>query len=337
MATVAYTPDGADHGTAGDSLHRQFVSSALTAGTVFSVGNTLKLAVQGLEAHANNNLNVQLWVGVYSSSHALQQTLRGKVEQATELATSLTNRFLSTTVANAYTTVTGDYLVVEISVEGSPGGGGGVQGHNASLRWGSDGGSGDLPENDTETGTGFNPWFEIQTTDPATPTRGRVSFAEFETPFVSTRGRVSFAEFEVPLVSTRGRLSWAELEAPITLTRGRVAWTELQVPDEIAATPTRGQVSWVEFETPLVPTRGQLSWTEFEVPLSPTRGQVSWAEFETLLAPTRGRVSFAEFELPLAPTRGQISWAELAIEDAVAQVTGRRSRHANFGGKANFR
>lgn len=166
LATVAYTPDAADHGGAGDSLHRQFVSSALTAGTAYSVGNTIKLAVQGLEPHQNNNLKIQVWVGVYSSSDVLQQTLLDKTEQAAELATSLENRFLSTTVANAYTTVTGDYLVVEISVAGSPGGGGGVQGHNASLRWGSDGAGGDLPENDTETGTTFNPWFEIQEDEP---------------------------------------------------------------------------------------------------------------------------------------------------------------------------
>lgn len=30
----------------------------------------------------------------------------------------------------------------------------------------------------------------------------------------ATRGRVSFAELEVPFVPTRGRLSWAELEVP---------------------------------------------------------------------------------------------------------------------------
>src|SRR3990167_5341431 len=103
LATQAYTPDGADHGGAGDAHHVQFVSDALTTGTVFSVGNTIKFAVQGLEAHAANNLNVQVWVGVYSNDGAtLRQTLLGKTEAAVELLTTLRNNFISATGANAY-------------------------------------------------------------------------------------------------------------------------------------------------------------------------------------------------------------------------------------------
>jgi hypothetical protein len=165
LATQAYTPDAADDPDPGDAHHVQFVSDALTTATVFDVGNAIKCAIQGLEAHAANNLNVQLWVGVYSNDGAtLRQTLLGKTEQASELGTALAGRFLSTTVANAYTTIAGDRLVIEVSVEGDPGGGGGVQGHNASLRWGSDGAGGDLAESDGETGTTLNPWFEIEDT-----------------------------------------------------------------------------------------------------------------------------------------------------------------------------
>ena len=165
LATQAYTPDAADDPDPGDAHHVQLVSAALTTGTVFDVGNAIKLAIQGLEAHAANNLNVQLWAGVYSNDGAtLRQTLLGKTEQASELGTALAGRFLSTTVANAYTTIAGDRLVIEVSVEGDPGGGGGVQGHNASLRWGSDGAGGDLAESDGETGTTLNPWFEIEDT-----------------------------------------------------------------------------------------------------------------------------------------------------------------------------
>lgn len=79
-----------------------------------------------------------------------------------------------------------------------------------------------------------------------TPTRGRISWAEFEVAFVPTRGRVSFAELEVPTVPTRGRVSWAELQAPFVPTRGRNSWSEFEVP----AIPTRGRVSWAEFEVP---------------------------------------------------------------------------------------
>src|SRR3990167_2163930 len=64
LATQAYTPDGADHGGAGDSHHVQFVSDALTTGTVFDIGNTIKLCLQGLEPNANCNQSLQVWVGI---------------------------------------------------------------------------------------------------------------------------------------------------------------------------------------------------------------------------------------------------------------------------------
>lgn len=178
LTTTAYTPDAGDHLSAGDSLWCQFVSEGMKAGVTFTSGDTIKFAVQGLEAHANNNLNVQLFVSIVDSAGtSVQRTLRSKVEDNTELGTSLGNRFLSTTQSGAnYTTVSGDRLVVEFSVEGTPSATGGTQGHNSSMRFGGSGGSGDLPENDTETGTGFNPWIEFVPTDifpnpqTATPT-----------------------------------------------------------------------------------------------------------------------------------------------------------------------
>jgi hypothetical protein len=78
------------------------------------------------------------------------------------MATTLTNRFLSTTQGGAtYTTVAGDRLVVEFSAVGTPVASGGVQGHNASIRLGGDGAGGDAPENDTDTGTTINGWIEF--------------------------------------------------------------------------------------------------------------------------------------------------------------------------------
>ena len=82
----------------------------------------------------------------------------------------------------------------------------------------------------------------------ADPTRGRLSFAEFEVPLISTRGRLSFAEFEVPLLLTRGRLSFAEFEVPTVVTRGRLSFSTMEVP----SLPTSGRVSWFEFEVPEV-------------------------------------------------------------------------------------
>lgn len=133
----------------------------------------------------------------------------------------------------------------------------------------------------TDIGVDFIRVTVFYTAAPASPTRGRVSFAELETPFVATRGRVSFAEFEAPLAPTRGRFSWAELEAPLAPTRGRTSWAELEVPNA-PATPTRGRVSWGELEVPdpPTPTRGRVSFTEFETPALATRGRISWVELE---------------------------------------------------------
>lgn len=165
LATVAYTPDASDHLAAGDALHAQFVSDPMGAGNVFTSGDTLKFAVQGSEVRVSNNQALQVWVGIYSQDGTtLQATIRSKVSEGTEFAVTEVNRFLSTTLSGSYTTVMGDRLVVEFSVEGTPTAAGSVQGHNCSLRFGSDGAGGDLPENDTEAGTTLNPWIEFLTT-----------------------------------------------------------------------------------------------------------------------------------------------------------------------------
>jgi len=89
---------------------------------------------------------------------------------------------------------------------------------------------------------------------PATiqPTRGRISWAEFEVPFQPTRGRVSWAEFEVVFVPTRGRVSWAEFEAPVVATRGRASWMEFQIPAVGGDEPeviAAGGIRWVSVRT----------------------------------------------------------------------------------------
>lgn len=163
LATVAYTPDGADHLVAGDALHRQFVSDPMSPGIVFTNGDAIEFSVQALEAHTNNNLQVQLFVSVVNQAgDTVRRTLRSKVLEGNEVNTSLRNVNFSTTQDGAtYTTVSGDRLVVEFSVSGTPTAAGGTQGHNASLRWGGSGSGGYLPKNDTETGTTFNPWIEF--------------------------------------------------------------------------------------------------------------------------------------------------------------------------------
>ena len=163
LTTSAYTPDGADHLVAGDAHHIQFVSDPMVAGITFTNGNTIKMCVQALEAHAGNNLFLQCFVSIVSQDGTtVRRTLCAKTADGVELATALTSRFHTTTQSGAtYVTVSGDRLVVELSVTGTPTGAGGVQGHNASLRWGGNGAGGDLLETDAQTDTTLNPWIEF--------------------------------------------------------------------------------------------------------------------------------------------------------------------------------
>jgi len=165
LATTAVTPDAADHLVAGDTFHTQFVSHPVGV-NVFSVGDAIKQAVQAAEAGGTCNLQVQLFIGLVSNDGATAlATLRSKVLQGTELQQgAIRNRYLASTLDGAYTTVGGERPVVELSVSGTPTADLIVDGHNASLRFGSAGASGDLPENDTETGTTFNPWLEFAKT-----------------------------------------------------------------------------------------------------------------------------------------------------------------------------
>lgn len=186
LASQAYTPDAADHLVAGDAHHVQFVSAPLLVQNLSA--QTVKAVIQCFEAHTNNNLTLQFWVGLYSNDGStLIATLLAKNADAVELATSLTSRSWSATTTG-YNMVSGDLgarIVVEISVVGTPAGSGGVQGHNATLRFGSDGAGGDLLENDTETGTTRNPWFEFANTllfqDPqtVTPTTAALTTSTF--------------------------------------------------------------------------------------------------------------------------------------------------------------
>lgn len=165
LGTGAVTPDAADHLVAGDTLLVQYVGDQMAVGNVFTAGDAFKAVLQGLESNAANNLVFQFWLGVVSSDGATARaTLLAKSADATELATTLTSRAFSTTLSGGYTTVAGDRLVLEISVTGTPTASGGTQGHNASLRIGSNGAGGDLAENDTQTGTTLNPWMEVATT-----------------------------------------------------------------------------------------------------------------------------------------------------------------------------
>lgn len=180
LGTTALAPDGSDHLVAGDTLFFQFISKSMDGGITFTNGDAISLAVQCLEAHANNNLFVQLYVAIVNDGgETVQVTLRSKVNDGLEVATTLTNRNLTTTQSGAtYTTKPGDRLLVEISLQGTPSATSGVQGHNGSIRFGSNGAGGDLGANDTDTGTTLNPWIDfaptITVTDGVTVKSGQI-------------------------------------------------------------------------------------------------------------------------------------------------------------------
>lgn len=257
LTTTAYAPDAADHLVAGDSHITQFVSDPMVNGTVFTSGNTLKMAMQFLEANNGNNLFLQLWVGVVSLDGATARgTLRSKVSHGTETPNSITNRFLSTTLSSSYTTANdGDRLVVEISHTGTPVNTGGVQGHNFSLRRGNSGAGGDLAENDTDTGATINPWIEFATTitwddKSVTPGLATLTLTAFTpvvtatnnklaTPGLATLTTTRFAPtVSAPRLSTPGLASLTTTRFTPTVASPRLSTPGLATLTTTAFTPT---------------------------------------------------------------------------------------------------
>jgi len=164
LADTAIAPDAADDLVAGDAVVAQFIGPPMVAGLAFTSGDAFKLAVQCLEANAGNNIQLQVFMSIISEDGTTSRgTIRSKQAEGTEVNTSQRNVFHSGTLSATVNTVEGDRLLVELSFTGTPTAAGGVQGHNGTMRFGSAGAGGDLPENDTETGSTFNPWIEVAT------------------------------------------------------------------------------------------------------------------------------------------------------------------------------
>lgn len=158
LTETAYTPDAADHGVAGASHVRQYVSDQIGAQ---SVSGTFRLQIQGFEPNANCNQFVNLLIFVCSSDGStIKETLFAQAASASELNTSLRNIAFTGTLSAADIEAN-DRIVIQIGCSGTPAGGGGVQGHNSTFRWGCNASSGDLPQNETETGTTFRAWIEF--------------------------------------------------------------------------------------------------------------------------------------------------------------------------------
>jgi len=146
------------------ALVAQFSGPPMMPGIAFATTDTIKCQIRCLESNANDNVNRQpLCLKVYAKDGTtLQATLKalGHYGPATTEwdATNLTNRTLADgDVLDAnYTTVFGDFLVLEVGGQVSSAGGSTVTG---SMSFGSNSAT-DLGENETDT-SAFNPWFEI--------------------------------------------------------------------------------------------------------------------------------------------------------------------------------
>lgn len=140
------------------ALSRQFISAPMVAGVAFATTDTIKVQVRCMESAADDNIdrvNINLRV-IAADGSTVQASLRIIQGTLAEWNTALRNKTLSTLVNNAYTTVAGDRLVMEIGGKVSSAGGSTVTG---TMSWGSDSGT-DLPEDETTTAAN-NPWFEI--------------------------------------------------------------------------------------------------------------------------------------------------------------------------------
>lgn len=145
----------------GSALFVQFSSGELTPGIAFATTDTIKCVIRCLESAANDNINrTPLCLKVYNGT-TLQATLKALGAygpNTTEWNTALRNKQLADgdTLDTNYTTVAGDYLVLEVGGQVDATGGTSVTG---TMSFGSSSAS-DLAENETGTAAN-NPWFEI--------------------------------------------------------------------------------------------------------------------------------------------------------------------------------
>ncbi len=147
------------------ALFAQFASRPLKAGIVFTASESYKCVVRCQESAANDNINrTPSCVKIYNGT-TLKRTridLGAHGPNTTEWNTSLRNKQLldgDASIAPDYTTVIGDYLVLEVGGQVDATGGTSVTG---TMSIGSNSAT-DLAENETGT-VADNPWFETSLT-----------------------------------------------------------------------------------------------------------------------------------------------------------------------------
>lgn len=159
LSSKAYSPDAADHLVNADAHVIQYISAETLAAQTISA-QTVSLAVQCLESNAGNNvfLTWKIYI-VNAAGTSVLGTLLAIRRDATEMATTRTNRTDSATTTEVTTSEAGR-LVIELGCGGTPTGAGGVQGHNCTLFHG-DNSATDLPADDADTTTTKRPWVQF--------------------------------------------------------------------------------------------------------------------------------------------------------------------------------
>ena len=164
LANIGYSPDASDHIIDTNACHRRCVSDPLAAQTL---SGNITAQIQCLELRASNNMFLALAVRVISNDGTTVRNESLGVTRATslEISTTLTNRTFPSTSIGSFACASGDRILIELGVGGLPTAvGGSPDGHNAQIRAGMNASSGDLPVNETETGTTFRGWIEFSNT-----------------------------------------------------------------------------------------------------------------------------------------------------------------------------
>lgn len=294
LASQAYTPDAADDLVNADALHVQFVSAPLSAQTISA--QTVALTVQGLMAHANNAQFLTWKLFIWTAAGAVGSTLLAIRRDATAYTTSIIARTDSATTTSV-TVGAGDRLVLEVGTGGTPTATGGVQGHNATLRWGETGAT-DSPANDTSTSATENPWLEFANVLSFVPPPATTGTAG-----VRARGQVA---------------NTARRDAATTLSLWVDPRMAITTTSFHPVTTRRAVVTWAAFSTPAA----TIPKTTGEVRLSASsRGASTIGPKATRIAADEGRFTF---RVVTQASRASTSAARLEMVFMVDAV-GRRS------------
>src|SRR5262249_45496583 len=141
-STLGITYDSADHNVDMNAFAFQHVSDALAAQTL-SGNVTAQLLLRELTANDNLKLTIKAYV-VNNDGSSVVGTLLAITRDADEInASTATNQTFASTALSSYSCASGDRLVVEVGVGGTPSGGGGTQTHNPLIGLGCNAASGD--------------------------------------------------------------------------------------------------------------------------------------------------------------------------------------------------